>query len=141
MHFGRTSLLRLATCDSRLRRVADRAIGWGICDFSVIEGYRSPEAQLEAFQAGRSKADGFLKLGKHNVQPAQAMDLVPWPAVVNGRNIWNDPQRFHVLAGIILAAAKVEGVAIRWGGDWDGDGNNLDSTLHDLPHFELVSDV
>lgn len=138
MHFGRTSLLHLATCDERLRKVADRAIGWGIYDFSVIEGYRTPEAQLEAYQAGRSQRDGFEMQSKHNLQPAQAMDLLPWPAVVNGRNVWEDSQRFHVLAGIILAAAKVEGVRIRWGGDWDGDGNNVDATLHDLPHYELL---
>lgn len=66
------------------------------------------------------------------------MDLIPYPGTVNGVNVWNDKQRFSVLAGLIMAAAAEEGVKIRWGGDWDGDGNNADSSFHDMPHFELV---
>lgn len=141
MIFGRTSLLHLATCDKRMQAVANRAIGWQIYDFSVICGHRSQDQQLIEYRAGRSQLDGVLKRSKHNLAPALAFDLLPWPAWVNGLNVWDDHQRFHVLAGIILAAGRVEGVPIRWGGDWDGDGNNLDSSLHDLPHFEILADA
>lgn len=119
--------------------MAHRALGYGIYDFSVICGYRSAEQQLEAYRRGASKLDGVLRRGKHNQHPSLAVDLLPWPPVVNGLNVWDDPQRFHVLAGIILASASEERIKLRWGGDWDGDGNNLDATLHDLPHFEILT--
>ena len=135
--FGPASASKLATCDDRLQRVARRALGYGVMDFSVTEGLRTLEKQQEEFRAGRSQVDGIKQLSMHQHQPARAMDLMPWPAVVNGVNVWQDNQRFCVLAGLILAAAAEEGIGIRWGGDWDGDGNNADSNLHDLPHFEL----
>jgi peptidoglycan LD-endopeptidase CwlK len=30
------------------------------------------------------------------------------------------------------------GIEIRWGGDWDGDGDLSDHKFNDLPHFELI---
>jgi peptidoglycan L-alanyl-D-glutamate endopeptidase CwlK len=85
--------------------------------------------------------------GKHNHKPSLAIDLLPWPAEINGVNVWSDKQRFSVLAGLMYAAAKEDekefpdewdSAYLRWGGDWDGDGNNADSTLHDMPHFEIA---
>jgi len=63
---------------------------------------------------------------------------MPYPPEVNGVNVWQDKQRFSVLAGLMYAAAAVVGVKIRWGGDWDSDGNNADSNFNDLPHYELL---
>lgn len=139
MRFGIRSTENLHTCHADLQKVAKRAIGYGALDFSVIEGHRSIERQRRLFAEGKTKIDGITKLGKHNQSPSLAMDLLPYPAEVNGVNVWQDRQRFCVLAGLIHAAAAEEGVKIRWGGDWDGDGNNADSTFHDLPHFELVA--
>jgi len=136
--FGNSSSARLASADERLQRVARRALAFGVMDFSIAEGHRSIERQQELYDQGKSQIDGITRTGKHNYQPSQAIDIVPYPAVVNGVNIWNDKQRFCVLAGLMLAAAAEEGVKLRWGGDWDGDGNNADSTFHDLPHFEIV---
>ena len=136
--FGRRSASNLMTCDTRLQAVARRVLSYSVMDFSVIEGHRSLQRQKELYDAGKSKIDGINKKGKHNYTPSKAMDLLPYPAEVNGINVWNDHQRFCVLAGLIMAAAAEEGVKIRWGGDWDGDGNNADSNFHDLPHFELI---
>ncbi len=135
--FGTTSAAKLSTCDDRIQRVMRRALGYGLMDITVLEGVRTLEKQQEEFRAGRSEIDGVNKLSKHQEVPSRAVDVMPWPAVVNGVNVWDDKQRFAVMAGLILAAAKEEGVALRWGGDWDGDGNNADSKLHDMPHFEL----
>jgi len=60
------------------------------------------------------------------------MDIAPYPID------WKDLERFYVLAGVIMACAHEEGVKIRWGGDWDSDGDYHDSSFIDLPHFELV---
>lgn len=136
--FGAESAKRLATCDQKLQKIAQRALSYGVMDFSILEGIRSLEKQQEEFRAGRSQIDGVTKLSMHQHNPSRAFDLLPFPAVVNGVNVWDDKQRFAVLAGLICAAAAEEGISIRWGGDWDGDGNNADSKLHDMPHFELA---
>lgn len=139
--FGSRSTAELETCRPELQRVAHRALGYGVMDFSVTDGRRTTEEQIKLHRQGRSTLDGVTRKSKHQAGPPQlsrAMDLMPYPGTVNGVNVWKDKQRFSVLAGLILAAAAEEGVAIRWGGDWDGDGNNADSNFHDMPHFELI---
>ena len=138
MEFGKRSKDKLKTADERLQRVVKRALSFNVLDFSVIEGHRSIERQQILFSEGRSKIDGINKKGKHNYLPSLAVDLLPYPSIVNGVNVWNDAQRFCVLAGLMYASASLENVKIRWGGDWDGDGNNADSSFHDLPHFEIL---
>lgn len=137
--FGTRSEANLQSCDDRLQRVLRRALSYGV-DFSVIEGHRPLERQLSLYHQGKSQIDGVNRKGQHNYWPSRAVDVLPYPAEINGVNVWSDKQRFCVLAGLIMAAAKEEGVAIRWGGDWDGDGNNADSKFNDLPHFELAED-
>lgn len=138
MQFGARSQKNLSSCHELLQRVACRAIGYGVIDFSVIEGHRAIDRQQQLFAEGKSKIDGVTKRGKHNEQPSEAVDLLPYPHEINGVNVWADRQRFCVLAGLMYAAAAENGVAIRWGGDWDCDGNNADSNFNDLPHFEIV---
>lgn len=136
--FGKTSRSRLDTVHPDLVRVVERALSFGIMDISIIEGNRSIERQQELFHDGKSEIDGVNRLGKHNHLPSLAVDIMPYPAVVNGVNVWADNQRWNQLSGLMLAAASLEGVDIRWGGDWDGDGNNADSNFNDYPHYELV---
>ena len=136
--FGKRSRKNLDTCDPRLVEICEMALSWGVMDFAVIEGHRSIARQKELFKDGKSKIDGVARKGKHNHKPSLAVDLLPFPAEVNGVNVWSDRQRFSVLAGSLYAAAAALGYSIRWGGDWDGDGNNADSNFHDLPHFELT---
>ncbi len=136
--FGNKSNEKLATADEKLQRVAERALSFGVMDFSIIEGHRSVERQKELFDQGKSMIDGENKKGKHNFEPSLAIDILPYPAVINNINVWSDKQRFCVLAGLMFAAASLEDVKLRWGGDWDGDGNNADSSFHDLPHFEIL---
>lgn len=136
--FGPRSLAELTTCDPRLQKIVQQALAWGVMDFSVIEGHRTAARQQALFAEGKTTLDGKAALGKHNALPSLAVDLLPFPAVVNGVNVWNDPMRFHVLAGLMYAAAAQLGLKVRWGGDWNGDGNAADQTFHDLPHFEIV---
>lgn len=137
--FGTRSEANLHSCDDRLQRVLRRALSYGV-DFSVIEGHRTLERQLSLYNQGKSQIDGVNRKGQHNYWPSRAVDVLPYPGEINGVSVWKDKQRFCVLAGLIMAAAAEEGVAIRWGGDWDGDGNNADSDFNDLPHFELAED-
>jgi peptidoglycan L-alanyl-D-glutamate endopeptidase CwlK len=71
---------------------------------------------------------------------SDAVDVAPYPID------WQAPGRFHVLAGHMMMAFRVlqqeeqveDTLRLRWGGDWDGDGELDDQQFDDLPHFELI---
>jgi peptidoglycan LD-endopeptidase CwlK len=125
--FSKISRKRLDECDPRLIKICEAV--FPVFDISVICGYRSNEDQEKAFKAGRSK----LRAGqsKHNHKPSLAVDIAPYPAPV-------DIKEFYFMAGIVKAVAHQQGVKIRWGGDWDGDGDFTDNSFNDLYHFEIV---
>jgi peptidoglycan L-alanyl-D-glutamate endopeptidase CwlK len=98
-------------------------------DCVVLEGRRGKADQEKALRGGFSNA--HFGDSAHNYTPAIALDVCPYP--VN----WENRKAFIALSKVVLAKAKALGVPIRWGGDWDGDGNMKDQTLMDLPHYEL----
>ena len=117
------SLERLDTCDTRLRRVIERAIKIvpEELDFTVLCGYRNEVDQERAFNTGVSR----LKWpeSRHNKQPAMAVDVVPFPID------WDDLNRLNRLASYIFRAAIIEKVDIEWGGHWP--------KFKDYPHWEI----
>lgn len=122
--FGRRSREALASCDTRIIRVLERALKEvpEELDFSVLQGHRGKQEQNAAYQRGDSK----LKWpeSNHNKYPSEAVDVVPYPVD------WNDINRFYRVAAYIYQAAIKEGVPIRWGGLW--------KTFKDYPHWELI---
>ena len=124
---------KLSLADESLQEVVSLAIKWGIIDFAVTESYRDKLTQNRYFNEGKSKIP--WPNGKHNSVPSQAVDLVP---VVNGKISW-DSRHCLVLAGVILSAGEALGVTIRWGGNWDMDGEPVtDQDFQDLVHFEII---
>ena len=136
--FGKASLEKLATCHSHLITVANTALLWSPYDFSIIEGHRSVERQQQLFAEKKTHIDGVTRRGNHNYTPSLALDFLPYPGSVNEVDVWADDNRFAVIAGVFFASASHHHTQIRWGGDWDGDGNAKDQSLYDLPHIELV---
>jgi len=138
--FGPQSKSVLDTCCRDLNVVCNRAIQR--VDFSVIEGVRDTATQQRYFRENKTTLDGVTQLSKHQLKPGQthshAVDLLPYPGVLNGVNVWADDFRFTLFAGEMLATGWEVGVELRWGGDWNGDGSRADQTFHDLPHFEVV---
>ena len=96
-------------------------------DVTIIEGLRSQERQNELMAKGASKT----KYSKHI--EGKAVDLAPYP--IN----WDDRERFHYMGGMLRGIAKNMKVSIRWGGDWDSDGEIADNSFDDLVHVELKS--
>ncbi len=133
--FGKRSSDKLETVSDSLQRVAHRALSFGVMDFSVTCGHRTTQEQNELYLDGKSQLDGVNKKSKHQLR--LAIDIMPYPAEVNGVNVWNDEFRWIQLSGLMLAAAAIEGVNIRWGGDFDSDGNNVDNGFIDYPHYEI----
>jgi len=121
--FGRRSKERLKGVDAKLVNVANELIK--LMDVTVIEGLRSQERQNELVAQGKSKT----KFGKHVA--GKALDLAPYPVD------WEDRERFHYMGGLVRGIGHSLGVSVRWGGDWDSDGEIKDNSFDDLVHVEI----
>lgn len=132
--FSDRSLRALQDCHPDLKTIANEVIKH--IDIIVLEGHRGEEMQ------NKMKAEGKSQLrfpqSKHNKMPSLAMDIAPYPVD------WNNRERFFYMAGIVKGIAvtlKQKGLIchdIRWGGDWDKDGETTDNRFDDLPHIELI---
>ena len=133
--FGKTSSKRLESCDPMLQLVLRKAIN--IIDFSILEGHRSTEKQQEYFKSGLSKLDGVTQKSKHQAMPSKAVDIAPYPIDFTDKE--KVRARFYHLQGVIKAVAYDLGVSLRFGLDWDSDGEFTDQSFDDLPHVELAN--
>ena len=135
--FGGTSKKNLYECEQDLIDLFEEVVRHYDC--SIIEGVRSKEEQNKLFHGGKSKVE--WPNSKHNVTDTQpqsrAVDVIPYPAVLDGVSIWNDLNRFYHFVGFVRGVAAHMGIEIRCGADWDGDNNLRDQSFNDLPHIEL----
>ena len=122
--FGKRSKQRLKGVNPDLVKILNQLIK--IMDVTIIEGLRTEERQAELLNQGKSKT----KYSKHIV--GKAVDLAPYPID------WNDRDRFHYMGGMLRGIAKQLNINIRWGGDWDSDGETKDNGFDDLVHVELL---
>lgn len=118
----------LEQCDPRLQKICEEAIK--IFDFKVLCGHRGEQEQNALVKEGKSKTK--FPESKHNSLPSKAVDIAPFP--IN----WNDEGKFKLLAGIMFGVASMQGVKLRWGGDWNCNWDCNDQTFNDLVHFELI---
>lgn len=125
--FSQRSLDNLKNVDERLVRICNELIKR--IDYTVIEGFRTPERQKELYDKGFSKIDGISKKGKHNYSPSLAIDIIPYK---KGHNPFDGSKEsdimFDNLAKEFKQVAKELGINITWGGDWK---------FIDKPHFQL----
>ena len=155
--FGQRSLDRLTGVHPDLIRVLKRAITLSTVDFMVVEGVRSDENCRINYGKGRTAAQcAAAGIGKEYAAPklakvtwlrnpynsrhrkqadgfGHAVDLLPAPYD------WKDIKGFDAVADAMMAAAELEGVHVRHGGDWDADGVRREKGEGDSPHFELKS--
>jgi hypothetical protein len=132
-HFSTSSLAALSKCHPHLQAIAQAAIRK--IDFKVLDSTRGRDAQERAFDGGFSKV--HFGDSAHNYVPAIAFDLFPAPYD------WKNEQSFIDLSKVILPLPEQLGLQgvdgqpliLRWGGDWNMDGNIKDGW--DMPHFEL----
>lgn len=110
-----------------LNRVLDE-----VADISIIKGYRSAVEQNEAFRTEHSKVR--WPNSKHNAFPSLAVDIQPYPRPEREDHL---EQSLAYIAGAMCQMAREDGITLRWGGDWDKDGEILDEKFRDLFHIEI----
>lgn len=127
--FGERSLRNLSQVHPDLVRLCEAVIE--ITDFAVICGHRGEAEQNALYGATPQRSKVRWPDSKHNSLPSRAIDVAPYPID------WSDREAFARLAGIFIGVAHGLGIDLRWGGDWDRDGQTDDEEFSDLPHIEL----
>ena len=122
--FGKRSRERLKGVDARLINVLNELIK--MMDVTIIEGVRSAKRQEELLAKGATK----VKYSKH--MEGKAVDLAPYPIK------WDDRDGFYYMGGMIRGIAQQLGYKVRFGGDWDSDGDTRDNSFDDLVHMEIL---
>lgn len=106
-----------------------------VCDISLISGHRDFMEQNALFESGASTLR--WPDSKHNKNPSRAVDLQPYPYPSYEPKLWG---ALGYIAGRAMAIAAEEGFSIRWGGDWNGNGDLTDQSFDDLFHLEIGDD-
>jgi peptidoglycan LD-endopeptidase CwlK len=110
-----------------LQKLVDLAIKE--VDFVILDAQRGRAEQEKARKGGFSKA-GFGQ-SAHNYIPAVALDVCPYPID------FDDAAKFRKIAKVFMRIAEEHDLPIRWGGDWDMDGDWKNERFLDWGHFEL----
>jgi peptidoglycan L-alanyl-D-glutamate endopeptidase CwlK len=106
-----------------------------VADVSLITGHRNQHDQNEAYYATPQRSKLPWPKGKHNQLPSLAVDFQPYPYPARNEKLWAS---LAYVAGSARQYALSKGVVLRWGGDWDGDGDLTDQNFDDLFHLEIV---
>ena len=146
--FSDRSQRRLDSCRNHLRKVFALALQRSAIDFGIAEGARSLETQKTYFLKGVSKINpdayatemALLEDAKHivtnTVKLSRAVDIFAY--VPGKKRLTYDERHLCYIAGVVMSCAKELDVKLRWGGNWDRDGEIVtDQTFDDLVHFEL----
>lgn len=132
-NWGRNSKAQYDTCDPDLQWLLDTILQ-EVADISIIEGHRNEARQNSLYPR-------FTKLkfphGKHNRFPSLAVDIQPYPKPEREEKLW---AALGYIAGRAVEIGKRRGLTVRWGGDWDSDGDLTDQTFDDLFHIEIIKD-
>jgi peptidoglycan L-alanyl-D-glutamate endopeptidase CwlK len=123
--FGSRSKELLEGVDSQLIEVLDELIK--VMDVTIIEGIRTKDRQKQLLKDGKTKT----MLSKHI--DGKAVDMAPYPID------WKDRDRFHYMGGMVRGLSHSLGYKVRWGGDWDSDGEVKDNNFDDLVHIEVIN--
>lgn len=131
--WGKKSKAVYEELDPRLQYELDWALK-NVADISLLCGHRNQHDQNEAFYGEPQTSKLAWPNGKHNKLPSMAVDFTPYPRPNRPEKLWAS---LAYVAGRVIEHAKRNGVTIRWGGDWDGDGDLTDQNFDDLFHLEI----
>lgn len=130
-NWGNKSLKVRGTLDKRLQKIVDDILQH--MDVSLISGYRGKEEQNDLFHRGVSQLQ--YPQSKHNQFPSLAVDIQPHPYPTNDNDL---RASLGYMAGLAIMIAERYGVELRWGGDWNMNGDVTDNGFDDLFHLEII---
>ena len=127
--FSTKSEQLLNTVQKELNVLAHEVLKISPINFQITEGYRDRMRQKELYAEGKSKIDGEIKLGKH--QLGKAVDIVCC------KEGYTEPLRdIYIVIGLFLAKAKELNIKIRVGALWDKTSTK-DNNFIDAFHIEV----
>ena len=137
--YGRLSRAVLVTLHPLLRELCVRALIEN--DHSLLRGVRTVDDQAAFVHQGLSKIMDSRHLaggGLSSHEPdypelSYAVDMAPY---IGGR-VSYEARHVAYFAGCVMTLAAEMGIDLRWGGDWDSDGNQIEHAFWDGVHFEL----
>ena len=103
-----------------------------VADISLLCGFRGKEEQNRHWREGTSTLR--WPNGNHNHYPSTAVDFQPYPVPKTKKKLW---AALAYIAGRAIEIGKRKGMTLRWGGDWDSDGDLTDQNFDDLYHLEV----
>jgi peptidoglycan LD-endopeptidase CwlK len=133
--FSQESFSKLSTCEHDLQVLFYEVIKTFDC--TILVGHRNEADQEIVFKTGNSKKQ--WPNSKHNLHPAQAVDVAPFPLPD-----WSKTSEFIYFGGYVMGIAQKlfdEGKMthkIRYGGDFNSNNRVSDSNFLDAVHFELI---
>lgn len=127
---------RLDGVNESLATIVRRAIKAVPFDVIVVEGLRTKARQVDLYAQGRTKPGKVVTwtLDSKHIQ-GRAVDLAP---MLGDAIDWSDPKKFDAINNAMQAAAREAKANVRWGADWDQDGNPRERGETDSPHWELA---
>ena len=142
---GTKSKEKLKDVHPKLAKIVARAIELSEVDFTVVQGNRTQAQQDALYAQGRTKPGPIVtKTRNSNHIGGRAVDIMPW---IDGKLFMPDrPTKedaklwFRINQAMQLAACE-DGIKLRWGGDFNQDGNLTNDSFVDLPHWELPKTV
>ena len=145
--YSKTSDDKLNTCDSYIQKVMRISITRSAIDIGIAQGERTVALQTQYFNNGKSKVNpaNYTKeelplKGKHITDDVYTKSgAVDFYAYIPGKGTSWDENHLCYIAGVIMSVdAELEGL-LRWGGNWDMDGEIVsDQGFDDLPHIEMI---
>ena len=127
--FSTKSEQLLNTVQKELNILAHEVIKISPIDFAITEGFRDRMRQKELYAEGKSKIDGEIKLGKH--QLGKAVDIVCC------KEGYTEPLRdIYIVVGLFIAVAKQLNIKIRVGALWDKTSTKSNDFV-DAFHIEV----
>lgn len=131
--WSQKSLRVRATLDPRLQTMVDELLTY--MDVSLIFGYRDEQTQNRLYSEGKSQLR--YPHSKHNTYPSLAVDIQPYPYPTNENDL---RAALGYMAGVCMLIAERHGFKLRWGGDWNRNGDVTDNGFDDLFHLEIHSE-
>lgn len=136
--FGARSRSKLVDVHHDMVRLACVVISRSKIDFGITCGGREIDEQALLFVQGKTRTmkSKHLKVLRDELSGSMTSGAIDIVCYINGKVTW-EKEPYIEVSKLFLEVSEELGIPIRWGGDWDRDGDMTDQKFNDYPHYEL----